>query len=203
MVKKLWFFAVKSIAAAIIAIVVAGVFRMSDLSLVQVVATFLHVDSEFILWGIIGLIAFALLFIEHWVHKIPIFKKKTPEHFDQVLRVISKCYRIVKNEKIDLPHDKDLLKNYWNELGNEFKKLFDIPEIATDKTLFQLIGNAQNRFNGVLSMANNVCFDSKKTEEAFKFGNTEIISMHLYLNESRTIIDQFVKEKEAIFKYCK
>lgn len=111
-----------------------------------------------------------------------------PAHYNQILQVISKYNRILKDEWNEISFDKALMEQYSKEARSEFIILLDIPEIASNDMLFKMIQDAKNRAEMVLCCAEGVILghmDRSKYEEDVK-----------------TYIAQYHHEKELIFAYC-
>lgn len=205
MVKKILFFIFKSIAGYIISRSIMEVLHMNNIYPEKTLANYFNIDLDLAFWLIILVTAIIALFFEYWLPSFikRIRKQKKNPHFTKTLEVISQCHRILKNELVDLSHNNNLVQQYRDEFDKKFKGLFDITEISDDKKLFQLIQNAENRFKVILGMANSIVHDSERIERPERVNLGSITTVHRFNQESKAIIDQFIEEKESIFKYCK
>ena len=205
MVKKILFFIIKSIAGFIVSRSIMEVLNMNNIYPEKILANYLNINSSLAFWLLVLVLAIIVLFFEHWIPPLlkKIKKRNKNPHFKEVLKIISQCHRILRNELVNLAYDKELVKKYWDEFDGKFQELLDIPEISDDKKLFQLIQNAENRFKAILGLANDIVHDPERIERAERTNPNSITTVHRFYQESKAIINQFIEEKESIFEYCK
>lgn len=120
--------------------------------------------------------------------------------YKAILQYIAKCQAILKNESTDLPHNKEQIKEYRNDMDDKVKSLLNLLVTANDPKLFKHIQNIQNRFNAALEQAYRVSFDEAEIRKASKFGNFDIVSNSEYQKQIREFTEDFDEEKSNITK---